>query len=192
MRSIPKNRQGGDFGLISYLGWRTREKASKSIQDISLNQIAEIKAETEFTYNRIAQLGRSGGTELISGYEEQIIKNKAAIAQIQADTAKPKYLENEFQTATTNVINFIKKPISQWETGNLSKQRTLLNMYFLNKMSYDRETGFQTADLPLMLAISQHSQTSKIQMVDIVKNNLQQLEDWIMRCYGIIKAYESI
>jgi protein-arginine kinase len=28
-------------------------------------------------------------------------------------------------------------------------------------------------------------------MVDIVKNNLNQIEDWIMRSYGLLKAMET-
>jgi DNA invertase Pin-like site-specific DNA recombinase len=147
--------------------WKTRSAKSKDNAQSIKQQISKIQAQIEATYDRIAQLTASGKTELVIGYEAQISKNNAAIAQISNQIGLQPYNTDELQTAITSIIKFTKKPVTQWETGNLSKQRMLLNMYFQNKMSYNRETGFQTADLPLMLALSQRSETSKSNMVEM-------------------------
>ncbi len=80
---------------------------------------------------------------------------------------KIKYSVRELQTAKHEVFEYLEKPLTMWEQGDYNKQRLLLGMYFEKKIAYNPEVGFQTSDLPLMLAIAGGQNASKNNLVEM-------------------------
>jgi hypothetical protein len=65
------------------------------------------------------------------------------------------------------VLSYIKNPLFQWQKPGYEDKRLLLNIFFSEKIVYNREYGFQTHNLPLILALSTQANTPKSNLVEM-------------------------
>ena len=143
--------------------WKSRSQNEKLYKISIQKKIDELGQKNKGLFKRIEKISSSASEVLINGYEKQIIGNENEIKELDKDSAKIKYSPSELQTATREVFSYIENPLFQWQSGKYLKQRLLLSMYFEKKISYHPELGFQTNELPLILAISKEKTTSKKQ-----------------------------
>jgi hypothetical protein len=110
------------------------------------------------------------------------------IKNLHKELSKTKYSQDGFQSAVRVVFDYLANPAEQWETGIYARQRLLLSMLFEQKLVYRPYLGFQTAEIPFMHAIFGTKIMSKIHLVDIVQKSLNQIEDWVMENYVLLKS----
>ncbi len=80
---------------------------------------------------------------------------------------KTKYSQDGFQTAVGAVFNYLSDPLKQWQKRGYEGKRLLLGMYFEQKLVYNHEFGFQTAQIPFVLATIQQEHVSKNHLVEM-------------------------
>jgi len=89
------------------------------------------------------------------------------ITKLKDKLNKIKYPPEKFQTAVRVVFDYLKNPIKQWDHPDYQKKRLLLNMYFENKITYNPESGYQAADLPVIIRVLSQKYTSKQHLVEM-------------------------
>ncbi len=102
----------------------------------------------------VERVGRTQDEDLVAEYEAEIKrlrqkKNDLLGQALQTDH----YNGKDFGTATEKVFATLKKPVSMWQSDEYNDKRTILLMYFDDKLQYDRNLGFGTAglDYPIRL-----------------------------------------
>jgi site-specific DNA recombinase len=149
--------------------WQSRQSAQAKLRLDKDRQIAELEAQNKTYFQRI---GKTTSDTIVAGYEQQIEDNEKQIANLKQDLRKVKYNQKSFQTTTKVVLDYIKNPVEQWESGKFYKLRLLLGMYFGDKVVYEQKAGFQTPELPLILAISRDKTTTKNDLVEMPRVKL--------------------
>jgi hypothetical protein len=142
--------------------WKNRSQQEQVIKNGLNRTISDLEQKNASLAGRVSQ---ATDEAVIAQYEKTIGLNSAEIAKLNAKLAKIKYPQKEFQTALRVVLDFVGSPIKQWESKNYRRQRLLLGMYFENKLTYDPVSGFQTAQLPLILELLQQKNISKTHLV---------------------------
>ncbi len=128
-----------------------------------LAQLSKLETQNKTLVERIAKATADG---LVAEYEKTIAQNVAEIKNLQKELDKTKYSQDGFQTAAGAVFEYLSKPLEQWQTRDYAGKRLLLGMYFEQKVAYNREFGFQTAQIPFVLATIQQEHVSKNHLVD--------------------------
>lgn len=103
----------------------------------------------------------------IKAYEDVIAKNSSAVQDLKQKLLQKKYRDDGFQTALGLVTDYMKEPEKQWLKPNYQSKRVLLGLYFEHGLSYSSDRGFQTNDLPLILAVSNQKTASKAALVEM-------------------------
>ncbi len=144
--------------------WKDRSQKQAAIKGGLNRAIGDLELKNATLTARIA---KTGNEALIAQYERVVSANLIEIEKLKTKLAKIKYNQNDFQTALAVVINFVAAPIKQWESKNYRRQRLLLGMYFDERLTYDPVLGFQTAQLPLILELSQQKIVDKSHLVEM-------------------------
>lgn len=84
---------------------------------------------------------------LISTYEDKIKELTTKMKKAKHDLGKQLYTSEQFGTASKKVFNTLKKPMDMWKSDEYDDKRTILFMYFEDKLRYDYKLGFGTAGL---------------------------------------------
>ena len=87
-------------------------------------------------------------------------------------------------TAQEEVYRCLKNPLGLWKNGELPEQRWLLQFAFSRPIVYDWKTGFETADLSLLLSISRDFGGQKSRAVEMVRKNWNQIVQFILEAYN--------
>ncbi len=125
---------------------------------------SELEGQNKNLVERIAKTGNDG---LVAEYEKTIEQNVEAIKKLQQDLDKTKYSQAGFQTAVGAVFNYLSDPLKQWQTRGYEGKRLLLSMYFEQKLAYNRDFGFQTAQIPFILGTIRQNPASKNHLVEM-------------------------
>jgi DNA invertase Pin-like site-specific DNA recombinase len=154
----------------------------KLTQAIFLDVWKEKTNETELSKNRlleefkiikedISKLTKRATTAsneaVIRVYEREIeeLSNKEMVLRDKITSlTRPKV---DFETALNSVFDFLKNPYSKWINGDLTTKRLFLKIVFENKIRYNKENGFETAELALPLRVFEQVITSKSQGVEM-------------------------
>ena len=168
--------------------WKNRSQQEQAMKNGIGRSISDLEQKNAALGVRVSQATNEA---VITQYEKTIALNSDEITKLNAKLAKIKYPQTELQTALRVVLNFVGSPIKQWESKNYRRQRLLLGMYFENKLTYDPVFGFQTAQLPLILELSQQKNISKTHLVDTLRNSLNQLFDYTWRWLPWVMALEN-
>ncbi|MCX6712507.1 MAG: recombinase family protein, partial [Candidatus Vogelbacteria bacterium] len=143
-------------------------KAKENVADISRNignKVLEFKAEIkrlvekkvlEFKaeIKRLVELAsRADNRDMVKAYEEEIteFKQKERISRLKIEELNNGQIN--FGTALNAVLEIIKNPYKEWETGDLLHRKLVLKMVFGGNLKYDRIEGFGTLDLALPIRV---------------------------------------
>ena len=93
-------------------------------------------------------------------YEKEIETLANKEQTLKEGMANPKMRGVNFETALVTVVDYIENPSKKWETGS-----------FTDKLLYDREKGFGTAQLSLPMKAFEQFSTSNSQGVEMAGSN---------------------
>jgi DNA invertase Pin-like site-specific DNA recombinase len=207
VRTVQKLKLEGDFlellqqtspkpeatkGAQIVLGdlWDSRKKTEGTYQTSFAKELAELETANH-NYLRVL-IPKATSTELISQYENVVSDNLAKIAKLKQELAKIKFSHDDFKAALGEVVDYLKEPVKHWESPNYKDKRLLLNMYFGQKLSYNKETGFQTPQLPDILELITEIDASKIHLVDMPGNTSNRLFDYLNRFWRFYNSNSAI
>ena len=162
-KSIRRDKIEGDFSEIIkelrpapqlfYLAkdlfetfWNQRLNASEGRKEGLSRQTASLTRKIDALVERVVS---TDSPSLISAYEAQIkkleVKKTAITEQVQTGIEPVKPFDQMFKVA----MKFIANPCIIWENGTLNQRRLLVRLAFPNNLTYDRESGYRTAQIAL-------------------------------------------
>ena len=125
----------------------------------------------EVNTSLISRIAKTTDATLVESYEQTVEENTLKIKELKNKTVFPNIHQENFQTILEEVLEYIKNPLFQWQKPNYEDKRLFLNIFFEQKIKYYRNEGFQTSDLPLILALSTQQNVSKNSMVESIGTN---------------------
>jgi hypothetical protein len=112
-------------------------------------------------------LGKTTSDLLIKEYEtelEKLINKKSAL---EADLNKTSFGQEQYEEAFSEVILRLINPLKIWNDPDYKEKRLLLDMYFEHGIVYDKNLGFGTPDLPLIVKVITQKHITKEAMVEM-------------------------
>lgn len=127
--------------------WKHKEQVEADNQkqiDIKIRQLEKRKQKL---LDRVVKADHS---DLIKIYEREITKIEEEKKSLNTNYLTKVYSDENFGTGYKIIFSVLKNPIRMWQSENYKDKRLLLEMFFDDKIKYDLETGFGTADLALL------------------------------------------
>ena len=128
------------------------------------NELENIKKEID----DLAKIAGKTPDDIVRGVYEgkikELVKKKDGLGkQLKGN----KYTSEQFGTATDKVFNTLKKPMEMWKSDDYNDKRTILFMYFEDKLTYDYKLGFGTASLAYPVELINEVGASKNSRVEM-------------------------
>ncbi len=124
--------------------WETREKDYFILESKLNSEKTEIEQKIKSYMERIS---KATDDAIISLYEEEIKKLIEQKKQLELQTTGNPYNDISFGTALEKVFGVIKNPMDMWLGDDYNDKRTIVFMYFEEKLRYDYFSGFGTTSL---------------------------------------------
>ena len=74
---------------------------------------------------------------------------------------------HEGETALNIVFDFLKNPLLQWQRGSIHGKKLVLKLVFERNLTYNKNSGFETAILSLPLRVFALPDAQKGQLVEM-------------------------
>ena len=126
--------------------WRHRELHAESRQAAAREELATIERKVAQLIDRLAD---ANSETLVGAYEKQVRaleERRIALSEALAQKQAPRHTFDE--TARTACM-FLANPYKLWSSDRLEDKRLVLKLAFGGRISYRRNEGFRTANLPL-------------------------------------------
>jgi DNA invertase Pin-like site-specific DNA recombinase len=163
--------------------WLTSKNDEKSmIERINL-QISEKETALKSYMERAI---KTNSPELTKMYEDGATKLINDINSLKTSTYKRDYDDEQFGTAYNTVLDVLKEPLKMWKSEDYEVKRTILYMYFEERLCYRLGSGFGTVSLAYPIKLMSNMNTSKNDLVDILSNNWNLLTNYIYRWYPVL------
>ena len=142
--------------------WTARLGDVQGRKESLASQTANITRKIETLMERLVA---ADSPSVIRAYEDQIQKleiQRATIAEQATRGIEPvKPFDQMFKAA----MIFLANPSILWEKGNLAQRHLLLRLAFPHRLTYDRETGYRTAEIALPFKLLGGHDMQKYRMV---------------------------
>ena len=130
--------------------WNNRLDKYSLVKSTSQNELIEIKGEIDDLVERVR---KTKDQTLIDIYEGKIKELAGRKEEREKNLRQNIYTNKDFGTASEKVFNTLKKPLEMWQSNDYNDKRTILFMYFEDKLRYDYFQGFGTANLAYPLEL---------------------------------------
>ena len=104
--------------------------------------------------------------EMITHYESHVMSLKRQREILAARAREMSEVDTSLEGSVETVFDFIKKPLSLWENGDLYDKRLVLKLAFAQKIAFRRDYGFETAELSLPFKVMRDFLSQKEKMVE--------------------------
>jgi site-specific DNA recombinase len=144
--------------------WKDRAKRDNEVKVGIQKQIKNLEDKNVSYLLRVSQ---TKDVQLVDEYEKLVSNNLEKVKELKRELEQNKYSQDGFQTALRVVFEYLENPIVQWKKPEYQSKRLLLNMYFDQKIVYNLNSGFQTAEIPYICRVIRHKQVSKNSLVEM-------------------------
>lgn len=110
--------------------------------------------------NLARRVSTTSNEDLIESYEEQIKELKQNKRLLENQLKENYYTQNDFGTASDLVFTALKNPIKLWKSDDYNDKRSIILMYFDDKIRYDLKEGFGTTNLAIPVELIEKSFSS--------------------------------
>lgn len=144
--------------------WENRSEIEEESKGLFLKEIDELEAKRK---NFMDRIGKTTNDEIITQYEQEITEILKRKKELEGNLPTKIYSPENFGTACDVVISKIEKPVLMWQSDKYADKRLLLEMYFDEKLPYDRNEGFGTvtlACLPKLLCFKENDSSRLVEM----------------------------
>lgn len=142
-----------------------RIKDMNADRNAKQKRLEQIEQEKQNSFNAYMKAGTDALRQMC---EQQIEKltNEQAVLKQELESAAPEIMP--FNQAAECVMGFVGNLPAVWEHGDLATKRCVLNITFLHKISYDKETKFRTPELSPIFGMFGGLNDYKSNMVPVV------------------------
>lgn len=144
--------------------WAQRKASHDLEHKQGENELRDIEDSLERFNGRIS---KAKDEEVILNYEAEIKRLLAHKKEIAEQSLKHHYSSDEFGTASKLVLETLKDPVNMWKNGKYEEKRTVIYMYFGQKLAYDYASGFGTADLACPIKVIKDLNGPKDKLVEM-------------------------
>lgn len=126
--------------------WDRRIKHAETQAKALGAQVLKIDNQVTAYLDRIVE---ASVPSVISAYEERVRKledEKLLVKERMANLARP---ASSFEDTLRTALDFLANPLNLWSSGRLTDRRAVLKLTFIDRLRYDRDDGFRTANLTL-------------------------------------------
>lgn len=129
-------------------GWN-RRLATVRLEDAAVE--TELRAVRDDILRIAERVKRTTLESVVTIYEDQLARLAQKELSLKAQVARPKTERVSFETALAKVCDYLSDPYSTWVSGDVQDRALLFRIVFEALPAYDRNSGFETADLSLPL-----------------------------------------
>lgn len=149
--------------------WEKREESIKNQKKAKQQDLASIEKEISVLTERIIN---AKSEKVARVYEDklEVLQEKKEKLALEGEGAATTS-EKSFRTALEEVLGFIKSPYKTWTEGTFNDKRLVLQLAFREPLVYEREVGFRTANLSLILELFEQIEQSKSRDVEVARLN---------------------
>ena len=151
------------FTLRAVSKW---EEKIKGIEKTKQNIESDILQNNERIGSLAERAAQSTVPSVTNAYEKQIEKLDSENKELQEKLHRIESVKIDFRTALDEVLGYIKSPYNTWQNGDLDTRHTISSMVFQGKPSYERKTGFRTADFAVIIRLFEQFSDPKYKDVD--------------------------
>lgn len=145
--------------------WNERKTQGDKLYSVFTNEIDDIDSEISNLSQRIGKTANEiVATELEKQIEKLAIKRKELESK---QTNGPKYNDEKLGTAYDAVAKALEEPLLLWKSDNFEERRTILFMYFQEKLIYNHDTGFGTPQMSPAVSLIHSMAGSKNHLVEM-------------------------
>jgi len=122
--------------------WNEKKTQGSVLNCVDESRIKEIDSAITKLSERVS---RTNNEIVAAEYEKQIeklAKERKGLESKKANASE--YNEKELGTAYDAVIKILEEPVLVWNSDSFEERRTVLFMYFQERLPYNREFGFGT------------------------------------------------
>ena len=109
-------------------------------------QIAKLQKQIDNLLDRIAELSVASVMGAMEKRIEKLEGEKIALQERASETARPK---TSYERTLRTALAFLANPWNLWASGDLHHRKTVLKLAFSQRLKYQRERGFRTAEIAL-------------------------------------------
>ncbi|MDE2311748.1 MAG: recombinase zinc beta ribbon domain-containing protein [Patescibacteria group bacterium] len=168
--------------------WQKREKNNANYLLAKNNEVKTIERQIE---NYLDRIGKTANEEAIKIYEDKITKLSDRKKELEGEIKKQNGSAEDFGTALSIVMQYLEDPINIWGNADYKKKRLLLSVYFPDKITYDRASGFGTARFSNIINMITEKSAPKKSMVEIIEKSFNTIQDYFMRWYPHLLELEN-
>ena len=143
--------------------WSKRMAEVDNLKKNHERGLDEVRAKIR---NFLDRLSKTENENLVKTYEKEIEKlsNEERVLENQVKVVRG--TKPEFGTALDVVFDFLKNPYLYWKRDDLKSKHLVLKLVFDDRIIYDRENGFGTANLSLPLRVFELNSLDNSSKVD--------------------------
>ncbi|MDP2649662.1 MAG: recombinase family protein [bacterium] len=130
--------------------WNNRLEDYVLIKSNIKSEFTKVQEEIE---DFVERAGKAKDQTLIDIYEGKIKDLADKKKELEQKLRQNNYSDKDFGTAVDKVFNTLKKPLDMWQSDEYNDKRTILFMYFEDKLRYDYFSGFGTTTLAYPLEL---------------------------------------
>src|SRR3989344_4749630 len=165
LKRVKPKKQILDYTEALFLeAWKGRMANIDKANLIKQRELAEIMAEKQ---SHIQRIPKTKIEAEIESYEKRIEELSQKELRIKEEITNPKVRGISFETALETVLAYVGNPYDKWENGSLNDKRLVLKLVFTDRLLYDREKGFGTAQLSLPMKAFELFSTSNSKGVEM-------------------------
>ncbi len=143
--------------------WNKRVSEVDGIQRSHENSLDEVRTKMR---NLLDRLSKTENENLVRAYEKEVENLTNEEQDLENQLAVMRSRRPEFGTALDITFNFLKSPYTYWMKDDLKAKHLVLKLVFAERIIYDRENGFGTANFSLPLRVFELSDTTNSSTVD--------------------------
>ena len=148
--------------------WLNKKSAVESKRSEMSIELSAIKKEREALLVRIPKAYDESVVHVYESRLSELSKREVFLkdSAMSFDACKP-----NIGTAMDIVFDFLENPMTQWQKGDIHTRKLVLKLVFEEKLTYNKNSGFETAVLSLPLrvfSLPEAQNSSLVEMAGVV------------------------
>ncbi len=149
--------------------WQERsilEQKNVKLRDLKIGGL-EVKIKT-----LIERITKTTNEDLIKAYENEIQNLQKQERELKENATPILYSQQNFGTALETVFSYIKEPVKMWQSERYEDKMLLLEMFFEEKLTSDRNGNFGTPTLAPLFKLLVQLEAPNISLVEMARIEL--------------------
>lgn len=144
--------------------WDERKNEANENRFSASRRAQEVENQLEALVKRIS---KTENELVIKTYESQLEKLSRDKAELEKTLVPSQFTQTNFGTAVEKVFKTLENPLGMWKSDNIEDKRTVLYMYFDQKLDYSPKLGFGTAILEPSISLIRDLAKQKSNLVEM-------------------------